>query len=90
MSAQSVRREIRLRRSHNRCEARVECNGAEAVLFHHRKRAGRVDTIENLLHLCNDCHGFVHANPSKSYSLGLLVRSTDDPALIPWQWGAVA
>lgn len=71
------------RRSHGRCEARVVCGGVAAVLMHHRKRAGRVNTEENLLHLCNDCHVWIHANPEKSYGLGLLVHSWDNPAGVP-------
>lgn len=82
MSARSVRVQVRLS-SGNRCQARVECNGAQAVLFHHRKRAGRIDSFENLLHLCGGCHRWIHANPAKSYSLGLLVHSWADPESIP-------
>ena len=92
MSNTSARKAVRLR-SGNRCEARVECNGAEAVLFHHRKRrphlAGKVDTAAVLLHLCDRCHAWIHHNPQKSYSLGLLVHSWADPDEVPWQWGAV-
>jgi hypothetical protein len=67
------------RRSGGRCEIRIECFGAPAVHKHHRRRAGRMDTAANLLNTCLNCHSAVHANPSKSYRLGLLVSSWDQP-----------
>lgn len=88
MSARSARVAVRLR-SGNRCEARVECNGAEGVLFHHRKRRaqGVVESDANLLRLCDACHKWIHANPAKSYELGLLVPSWADPETIPVRQG---
>lgn len=78
MSAKTIRDGVRLR-SGDRCEARVECSGARSVLFHHRKRAGRVDSHENLLHICDACHKWIHDWPATSYGLGLLVHSWDHP-----------
>ena len=70
-------------RAGGRCEARIECRGAPDVLSHHRRRAGRIDSFENLMRLCNSCHLHIHANPAKSYVLGLLVHSWDDPTTVP-------
>lgn len=70
-------------RSGKRCEVRIMCSGAAETAKHHRKRAGRKDTKANLLAVCESCHRWIHANVAKSYELGLLVRSTADPALIP-------
>src|SRR6266852_5682814 len=66
-------------RSGGHCEARMECDGRSAVLSHHRKRAGRIDTVANCMRLCLDCHTWIHANVALSYEFGFLVRSTDDP-----------
>lgn len=79
-----IRVSVRLR-SGNRCEARVECNGDQAVLFHHRKRRPHItaDTEAILLHLCDACHRWIHTNPAKSYALGLLVHSWADPETVP-------
>jgi hypothetical protein len=77
-----ARREVRLR-SKECCEARVKCEGVRAQHFHHRRRAGRVDTVENLMHLCCRCHDWIHANIAKSFVLGWLVHSWADPAEVP-------
>jgi hypothetical protein len=37
----------------------------------------------NLLHLHLHCHEQIHANPERSYSLGLLVHGWADPADVP-------
>jgi len=91
MSAARVRESVR-RRSGGRCEARVECNGARAVLFHHRKRRaqGGRDTESILLHLCDPCHRFVHDRPALAYALGLLVHSWEDPELVAVHMGSFA
>lgn len=81
-TGERIRSAVRLR-SRGRCEAQVKCAGERAVLFHHRKRAGRVDSESNLAHLCLACHLWVHDNPAKSYVLGLLVHSWADPEKIP-------
>lgn len=48
--------------------------------FHHRlmRSQGGKGTVENCAHLCIQCHTFVHANPAKSYELGLLIRRSVD------------
>lgn len=63
-----------------------ECGcGQRAIHIHHRKlrsQGGRHE-LPNLLHLSGACHDRAHANPERAYDLGLLVRSTDNPALVP-------
>lgn len=53
--------------------------------MHHRKRRsqGGRNTVENLLHLSQHWHDAIHANPAWSYRHGLLLRSTQDPAVYP-------
>lgn len=73
----AVRREVRAR-SGGRCEVCAQ----PAVHMHHRKlrsQGGRHEAV-NLLHLCAACHEGVHANPGRSYSLGLIVPGWADPA----------
>lgn len=45
---------------------------------HHvlRRSHGGPDTAENLVTLCRAHHDAVHANPARSYALGLLRRSS--------------
>jgi len=64
-------------RSHGRCEARlVGCDG-DGNQAHHilRRSQGGEDTPENLAWVCPTCHDGIHANPQRSYSMGLLRRS---------------
>ena len=51
---------------------------------HHRKRRsqGGDDTPTNVIAIPDELHAWIHENPEKAYQLGLLVRSTDDPAEI--------
>ena len=51
---------------------------------HHRKRRsqGGDDSPTNVIAIPDELHNWIHANPEKAYQLGLLVRSTDDPAEI--------
>lgn len=46
---------------------------------HHvlRRSQGGQDTAANLVTLCRAHHDAVHANPARSFGLGLLSRSTD-------------
>jgi 5-methylcytosine-specific restriction endonuclease McrA len=66
-------------RSGGQCEARLPiCTGtAEAVHHVLRRSQGGGHEPENLLHLCNSCHQWVHANPAKAVEKGLLRRSYD-------------
>jgi hypothetical protein len=52
---------------------------------HHRKlrRHGGSDDLVNILEVCWSCHRQIHDNPKRSYELGLLVHSWEDPAEIP-------
>jgi len=59
------------------CEARIDgvCTGRAAHRHHIKRRSqGGTDDASNCADLCSDCHGWVHANPARSYELGLLVR----------------
>lgn len=49
---------------------------------HHRKRRsqGGDDSPVNVIAIPDELHSWIHENPEKAYQLGLLVRSTDDPA----------
>lgn len=51
--------------------------------FHHRlmRSQGGMGNVNNCAHLCTSCHGYVHANPTRSYELGLLVPSWADEAV---------
>lgn len=59
--------------------------GRPSVHTHHRKlRSQGGDNSEvNLIRLCLSHHSYIHANPTESYENGWLVKSFDDPALIP-------
>lgn len=64
-------------RSWGACEANTpDCIGS-AQVFHHRrlKAQGRIDTPENLLHICNPCHVWIHGHTGTSYEKGWLIRS---------------
>lgn len=77
---QIVRAEV-ANRSGGLCEIGLdEVCRRKAVLFHHRlRRAQRgPDTFDNLLHLCDPCHVWLHANTGVAYRRGWLLRSTDD------------
>jgi hypothetical protein len=43
----------------------------------------------NLIDVCGTgttgCHGWIHAHPAEAYRLGFLVKSGQDPALVPVQ-----
>ena len=72
-------------RSQGRCEF-VKIAGClfrgcteQAVHVHHRKlrSQGGGDEIENLVHLCVPCHGYLHNHPEKARELGLILRRND-------------
>ena len=80
------RRDECLSRDNWTCQARTfdpsiesECWGRHVV--HHRLPKGTGGTAESSIHdlsnlvtLCDRCHLFVHANPTRSYESGLLLR----------------
>ena len=72
---------------YRRCGGLCEgCGGAlRGFDAHHRKLRSRggTDEMDNVVALHRSCHEWVHANPHAATDLGLMVRSTDDPAQIP-------
>ena len=71
------------KRSGGLCEA---CGRDGANHMHHRKlrKQGGEHTLENLIHVhAVPCHHEIHAHPARSYALGLLVHSWDNPADVP-------
>lgn len=72
------------RRSAGRCESRLAVCTGDAAHFHHRKlRRHKDHSVVNCLHVCSACHTDIHAHPTKSYLMGLLVHSWLDPADVP-------
>ena len=72
-----------IERSGGRCEAAVEgvCRGGGDQAHHVRRRSqGGQDDPSNLKWVCDACHGHIHANPTAAEALGLLRRSSFDPA----------
>lgn len=80
-----------------RAEGKCESCGDELVgrrgieySIHHRKlrSQGGDNRLSNLVALCghgtSGCHGFAHSEVAKARVAGLLVRSTEDPAQVPW------
>lgn len=76
-----------LKRSRGMCEVSVspQCNG-RTEHRHHRKvgRGKGTNTLAGLLYVCNACHSHIHLHVTESRGLGYLVKSSDDPAEIPW------
>lgn len=70
-------------RSQYFCEAMIPeagCNGQGQHLHHRRMRSqGGVHTVQNLVHICESCHSYIHHHPAISYTKGWLVKSTRDP-----------
>lgn len=62
-------------RSRGRCEHPDGCD-QRAEVHHHKAGRGGNDPHDpdNLLHLCNDHHLYVHAHPKFSYANGSMVR----------------
>ncbi len=64
------------------CESGMspDCTGT-AVHRHHRKMRsqGGTDEEANKMNVCPNCHLAIHASPEKSYNLGQLVKSWQDP-----------
>jgi hypothetical protein len=69
-------------RSQGICEV---CGRAAAQQAHHRKKAGREWTPENLLHVCglgnySGCHGLIEQNPTASKEQGWWLEPHQNPA----------
>ncbi len=79
----SGQRQVRAR-SGGRCEAAVagRCTKWGSHVHHVVLRsAGGADTADNLLHVCQPCHDWIHANPAAARALGLYGRRTEDGGL---------
>lgn len=67
-------------RSHGVCEV---LRDRPATEMHHRRRAGRVDSVENLLHLSAYAHHeLIHRYPAWARRHGLLLGAGDDPEVL--------
>jgi 5-methylcytosine-specific restriction endonuclease McrA len=76
-----------LARAQHECEVALPRCERRAVHVHHRKlrsQGGKNDSC-NLIAACSPCHRDVHASPARAYAAGWMVRSTEDPALVPAQ-----
>jgi hypothetical protein len=76
-----------LDRANYYCEVGGSPLGSDFQL-HHRKNRGKggkgfLDFAENLLAVHAGCHQQIHASPERSYVLGWLVHTNDNPAEIP-------
>lgn len=58
------------------------CSQRLATDMHHRKSLGVGGFWQpaNIIHICRPCHRFITEHPNWAWSLGLIVRSTEDPA----------
>ena len=67
------------------CESGMspDCTG-RAVHLHHRKLRSQGGTADpsSTMKVCAFCHGAIHASPAKSYAMGQLVKSWQDPAKV--------
>jgi hypothetical protein len=61
-------------RNGGRCEAGTDARTGRGEHVHHiqMRSHGGSDDEANLLHVCQACHGAIHANPSLSYERGWL------------------
>lgn len=68
-------------RSGGVCE---RCGQRRATHKHHRKLRRFGDhKAANIVDLCTECHVEVHARPADSYASGFMVRSTNNPRIVP-------
>lgn len=89
MKRTELRRTSRLRSSRRRTDKKVVaalfersggvcevCHSSRAVHPHHKLMTshGRIDTLENLLHVCAWCHSMIHSKPALAYEQGWLKR----------------
>lgn len=72
--------------SHPACEAMIPgaCTGSMQE-WHHRKlrSQGGGHEVVNGLGVCAGCHRAIHADPSRAYEHGWLVRGYHEPADMP-------
>lgn len=77
------------RRSGNRCEARSSRCTGKASHFHHRKLRRFKDHRDvNALHVCAQCHDYMHANRIMAKLMGWICDSSRDPADVPVRLGS--
>ena len=75
-------------RAAGHCEARLSerCVGV-GQHYHHRKLRSRggADSAANLVHICHQCHTFIHSSPGakRAKDEGWLVASYSDPCEVP-------
>ena len=69
-------------RDGNRC---ARCGSARDLHVHHRipRSQGGQDESQVLVTLCVTCHRWAHGHPYDARQEGLLLRSWEDPALVP-------
>lgn len=78
-------------RANGLCELRIPgvCKGGRVQMArHHRqmKSQGGPNTMANVRVICElGCHRWVHRHVERSYLMGWLVKSHDDPELIEFQ-----
>ena len=67
------------------CEACGYWLPREELNIHHRKlkSQGGTDELTNLIAVHFRCHSSIHLSPERSYELGHLVRSYEEPADVP-------
>ena len=76
--------ELVTERAYGACEYLIRgvCSG-RAEHIHHRKISGREHTASNCVHICSNCHRYVHANPAEAYRNGWLVKMNYEPSQVP-------
>jgi len=78
-----------IKRANGRCEAQIVqvCTGAGRHV-HHRKlrKQGGTNGFDNLCALCTECHEWIHAHPSVSYSKGWLVHEWEPEVPLQPNW----
>lgn len=75
-------------RSRGYCESSLSphCTGNGEHLHHRQLRSrGGKDLASNLVHICHQCHTFIHSSPgaAKSKERGWLVSSWLEPCEVP-------
>lgn len=69
-------RHIVAERSNGYCEANTpNCRGQLDQVHHRKGRDGDlVDDVDLLLGVCWACHNYIHANPTRSYDRGWMIK----------------
>lgn len=78
-------------RAGGQCELRIPgvCKGGRALMARHHRQMrsqGGPNTPANVKYICDlGCHAWIHKHVERSYLMGWLVKSHDDPELIEFQ-----